>query len=338
MSAFAYNVDRKALLFIVFNVLSSIAIVLGNKWCFEAYNFRFGIFLTLCHFLTTWLGLAACSLLGVFTVRRLDWRAVLPLASLFCGFVVLTNLSLQHNSVGFYQLAKVMTTPTILLINRVRGSADDSMGAPLLCSLAAVVVGVILASVTDVQLNLSGFVFAAAGVLVTSFYQIGIKARQRALDVNSMQLLFYQAPLASALIVVYMIGAEIFEPSGLLDYEWSAGAVVAVAVTCALAFCVNLSIFMLIGRTSPITYNVVGHFKLCFVLAGGFLLFNYPLNPHNLAGVAIAFGGIVLYTHLKLQVQANVDAKDGKDGKDGAHQQQPKQPKQHENVEKQEQA
>jgi solute carrier family 35 protein E3 len=41
---------------------------------------------------------------------------MIPLALCFCGFVVLTNLSLENNSVGTYQVAKVMTTPCVLLI------------------------------------------------------------------------------------------------------------------------------------------------------------------------------------------------------------------------------
>lgn len=41
---------------------------------------------------------------------------MIPLALCFCGFVVVTNLSLENNSVGTYQVAKVMTTPCVLLI------------------------------------------------------------------------------------------------------------------------------------------------------------------------------------------------------------------------------
>ena len=43
--------------------------------------------------------------------------------------------------------------------------------------------------------------------------------------------------------------------------------------TCFLALLVNLCSFGLIGRTSPITFQVVGHAKTCLVLAGGFFFF-----------------------------------------------------------------
>ena len=41
---------------------------------------------------------------------------MIPLSLTFGGFVVFTNLSLQENTVGTYQLAKYMTTPCIMLI------------------------------------------------------------------------------------------------------------------------------------------------------------------------------------------------------------------------------
>ncbi len=38
---------------------------------------------------------------------------VAPLAAAFVGYVVFWNLSLQMNSVGFYQLSKIMVLPTV---------------------------------------------------------------------------------------------------------------------------------------------------------------------------------------------------------------------------------
>jgi hypothetical protein len=42
-----------------------------------------------------------------------------PWEHFFAGYVVLGNLSLTYNDVGFYQLVEVMTTPTVVLINFV---------------------------------------------------------------------------------------------------------------------------------------------------------------------------------------------------------------------------
>ena len=74
---------------------------------------------------------------------------VFPLAAAFVGYVVLWNLSLQLNPVGFYQLAKIAITPAIIAIE-----AAFYAKRPTRAELAAVAVlcmGVTLATITDDQ-------------------------------------------------------------------------------------------------------------------------------------------------------------------------------------------
>lgn len=100
------------------NLAASICIVFLNKWLYVRMGFP-NLSLTLVHFAVTWLGLYVCQSLGVFAPKSLRPRQILSLALSFCGFVVFTNLSLQNNTVGTYQLAKAMTTPVIVLIQSV---------------------------------------------------------------------------------------------------------------------------------------------------------------------------------------------------------------------------
>lgn len=98
------------------NFLASICIVFINKWIYVNHSFP-NITLTCIHFTVTYLGLVICSFLQIFKPRRLPIVKMIPLSLTFCGFVVFTNLSLQSNTVGTYQLAKALTTPTIIGIH-----------------------------------------------------------------------------------------------------------------------------------------------------------------------------------------------------------------------------
>ena len=85
-----------------------------------------------------------------------------------------------------------------------------------------------------------------------------------------------------------------------------------VLATCFLALAVNFCSFGLIGRTSPITFQVVGHLKTCLVLVGGYVLFaSKQQDPHqlqnNIIGVSVAMVGCVLYGHLKHAASQNQD-------------------------------
>ena len=100
---------------LVLNICCSIVIVLLNKWIYTHYAFP-NITLTCIHFIVTTTGLLICKKLNLFQPKSLPFMHMLPLALTFCGFVVFTNLSLESNTVGTYQLIKTMTTPCIIFI------------------------------------------------------------------------------------------------------------------------------------------------------------------------------------------------------------------------------
>lgn len=100
---------------LVLNICSSIVIVLINKYIYTNYGFP-NMTLTCSHFIMTFIGLVICQQFNLFQPKRLPILSMIPLALTFCGFVVFTNLSLETNTVGTYQLIKTMTTPCIMFI------------------------------------------------------------------------------------------------------------------------------------------------------------------------------------------------------------------------------
>ncbi len=74
---------------------------------------------------------------------------VFPLAAAFVGYVVLWNLSLQLNPVGFYQLAKIAITPAIIAIEAAFYAKHPTRYE--LAAVAMLCLGVMLATVTDDQ-------------------------------------------------------------------------------------------------------------------------------------------------------------------------------------------
>lgn len=282
------------------NLLASICIVFINKWIYVHYGFP-NMTLTLVHFLVTWLGLFVCQRLELFAPRSLQPRRVAGLALSFCGFVALTNLSLQNNSIGTYQLAKAMTTPAIILIQTL--GYKHSFSPRIKLTLVPITLGVVLNSYYDIQFNLLGITFASLGVLVTSLYQVWVGTKQHELQVNSMQLLYYQAPMSSAFLMLLVPWFEPLTGEGGIFGPWSLPALAMVLLSGVVAFLVNLSIYWIIGTTSAVTYNMFGHFKFCITLIGGYLLFQDPLSLNQALGILCTLAGILSYTHFKLAEQ-----------------------------------
>jgi solute carrier family 35 protein E3 len=100
---------------IVLNIVASISIVLLNKWIYTVHGFP-NVSLTCLHFIVTTVGLFLCQKVNIFQPKTVPIMKMLPLSLTFCGFVVFTNLSLESNTVGTYQLIKMLTTPCIMVI------------------------------------------------------------------------------------------------------------------------------------------------------------------------------------------------------------------------------
>ena len=97
------------------NIALSIGIVMINKSIYTYYGFP-NITMTCIHFICTFIGMLICKWIGLFTPKSLPIGKMLPISLTFCGFVVFTNLSLQTNTVGTYQIMKCLTTPCIMVI------------------------------------------------------------------------------------------------------------------------------------------------------------------------------------------------------------------------------
>jgi solute carrier family 35 protein E3 len=62
--------------------------------------------------------------------------------------------------------------------------------------------------------------------------------------------------------------------SDFVQYEYSPGCVTRIAVSCFFAIGVNVSNYLVLGMTSPLTYQVLGHMKTVLILVLGFTVFN----------------------------------------------------------------
>jgi solute carrier family 35, member E3 len=251
------------------------------------------------------------TLTGLYEKKALPTKALAPLAAAYVGYIVLNNLNLNLNTVGFYQITKIAVAPAVLAAEAV--FLGKRATPRVTASIAVVCLGVGLATVSDPQLGggVTGLLVGAGAVAATAAYQIWAGTKQKELAAGSMQLLDQYAPIAAAMLAVLV---PLMEPVGLnagslseaerantlLGYHYTPGAVVAIAVSAGLGLLVSLSTFLVIGATSSLTYNVVGHVKTVIILAGGCLFFGDEMPAKKLGGIAVAMGGIVWYSQLKL--------------------------------------
>ncbi|GFR52873.1 hypothetical protein Agub_g15504 [Astrephomene gubernaculifera] len=292
--------------YIALNVFSACAIVFANKIVFKTFRFHFVTTLTLVHTLFTWVGMLLLARINFFTVKQLSPLAVAPLAIGYVGYIILNNLSLNLNTVGFYQILKIAIAPTVMLLDFILFKKVQTVR--VMMSVFVVCLGVTAATVTDkvAVSNLTGMFVGLASVVVTAMYQIWAGSKQKELQANSSQLLLAYTPQA-ILMLLFMspllddYGFSHRTPATVLGYEYTRQAILAIVISSLLGILVSLSTFLVIGATSSLTYNVVGHLKTILILAGGCLIFGEDMPWKRLAGIGLTMLGIAWYTYLSVQ-------------------------------------
>uniref|UniRef100_A0A7S3EKG0 Sugar phosphate transporter domain-containing protein n=1 Tax=Rhodosorus marinus TaxID=101924 RepID=A0A7S3EKG0_9RHOD len=208
---------------IFFNFFTSTGIVSANKFVYQQCNFTYATTLTFIHFIFTTLGLLFCLQVHLFEFKKLDIKKSSWLAFVGMGFVVFSNLSLQYNSLGFYQVMKHMTVAAVVVIEAVvyKKYLDKELVIPLLLVIA----GVSLTGATDFKLNMIGVVFAVLNILCTSFYQIWCASLQKSLEANALQLQLYTAPLSALFIIPFvpiLDNLSLSDSGSLFQFEMTA--------------------------------------------------------------------------------------------------------------------
>lgn len=103
----------KPVAFAFLNIVSASSIVFANKAVMTTFGFHFIYALTLIHTLTTMVGMQAFAYFGMFEKKKLPKFSIASLAGAYVGYIVLNNLNLQMNTVGFYQISKIAVAPAV---------------------------------------------------------------------------------------------------------------------------------------------------------------------------------------------------------------------------------
>ncbi|KAB5548061.1 hypothetical protein DKX38_011467 [Salix brachista] len=308
----------------LFNVVTSVGIILVNKALMATYGYSFATTLTGLHFATTTLLTVVLRWLGYIQPSHLPLPDLLKFV-LFANFsIVGMNVSLMWNSVGFYQIAKLSMIPVScfleVVLDKVRYSRDTKL------SILVVLLGVAVCTVTDVSVNAKGFVAAVIAVWSTALQQYYVHYLQRRYSLGSFNLLGHTAPAQAASLLVVgpfldywltnnrvdayaytftstwlQICLDIIAPKGKFKHLAYAPdeyliTQLFIVLSCSIAVGTNLSQFICIGRFTAVSFQVLGHMKTILVLILGFILFGKEgLNLHVVVGMIIAVAGMIWY-------------------------------------------
>ncbi|KMZ70695.1 putative membrane protein [Zostera marina] len=279
------------------SVVSSVSIVICNKALISSLDFTFATTLTSWHLLVTFCSLHIALWMRLFEHKPFDSRTVMSFGVLNGISIGLLNLSLGFNSVGFYQMTKLAIIPCTVVLEVLFFAKKFSRKIQF--SLIILLVGVGIATVTDLQLNVLGSVVSLLAVITTCIAQIMTNTIQKKFKVSSTQLLYQSSPYqAGTLFISGPFLDGLLTNQNVFAFKYTPQVLFFILLSCAIAVSVNFSTFMVIGKTSPVTYQVLGHLKTCLVLAFGYILLKDPFRWRNICGIIVALVGMILYSFL----------------------------------------
>ncbi|AEO58041.1 hypothetical protein MYCTH_2060432 [Thermothelomyces thermophilus ATCC 42464] len=309
------------LVWMVINTLATIGIVFTNKAIFSEPSLKLAQLTFACfHFLITYLTLFVLSRpgLALFAPRSVPLLDILPLSLAMSLNVILPNLSLAFSTVTFYQIARILLTPVVAILNYFLYRA--TLPQPAILALVPACLGVGLVSYYDTRppparghgahypqrqqqgvqtTSPLGVLFALSGTLASALYTVWIAAYHRRLKLSSMQLLFNQAPVSAVLLLYAIPFLDTWPASwrALPPARWA-----LVLLSGAFASLINISQFFIVARAGPVSSTVVGHVKTCTIVALGWLVSGRGVGEWgSLVGGTIAVGGIIAYSVIMLR-------------------------------------
>eukprot|EP01104_Vermistella_antarctica_P017902 TRINITY_DN6460_c0_g1_i1.p1 TRINITY_DN6460_c0_g1~~TRINITY_DN6460_c0_g1_i1.p1 ORF type:complete len:330 (-),score=78.24 TRINITY_DN6460_c0_g1_i1:116-1105(-) len=299
--------------------LTNIGTILFNKYIFKIVGFHFPLTLTLIHFTTCFIGafltLKVFKVFDQVNVEASDkWGKIFPISIAFALSIILGNISLEAVPVSFMQTIKALTPVSTVGLQYVISKKRFPRSVWL--SLIPICGGIVLASATELSFAWIGFCGAILSCLGTSSKAILAESLlQGKYKFDPINTVYHLTPTAIVILIPFAVLVE-----GSAVVEWVSVNVLApdapkphtpflLLASGLLAFALNFSIFLVIQKTSAVTFNVVGNAKVAIAILLSWFMFENPMSIWSAVGCSITILGCFVYGHLRSSAQLPVKEK-----------------------------
>ena len=282
------------------NFFAAIGCIALNKRAFVLFPFPAA--LTCVHYFVSWAGVDLLLAAGKFEARPVPQahsRAFYALILTWSVCNALSNVSLERNSVGFYQLAKLMVTPSLVAFDFFAYGRRVTLLQGVALLLACI--GVALASVSDVQLHAIGASVATAAVATAAAQKVLNSHVQQIGGLSSLQVMHNAFPAMALLSIAYvpLMDRRLHQLAAL---QWcSIEALGWIAASALAAFGATWSATLIFGLISALAHVLLGQVKTCSVILTGAVLYDARPTARGVAGASLALSAITAYSLLEMR-------------------------------------
>lgn len=304
-------------------IVLSAGTIMTNKYILDRHlgNFPFPIALTCTHMAFCTLTATALVKTGVTPVTAIQrdvWlRTVVPIGLLFAVTLWLGNAAYMYLSVSFVQMLKASMPLTVYIVGCMFGTEKLSMRTA--ANMVVIVTGVLVAAHGEVHFVMFGVALQVLSIISEALRLtlVQLLLQRKGITMNPVSTMFYVSPVCFVALLLPLAALEVprLAVSGVQSIP-----LLTLLGSAALAFALNVAIFMLIGKTSALNMNVAGVVKDWLLIFLSAFVYRAPVTRQQLVGYGIAFGGVCYYNYQRYQASkaAQVGEKStGGSGDDG---------------------
>ena len=293
--------------YLLFNFVSSVVITFINDAIFSRAEFGYPGWLCLNGFVATYMG---CELMRWFSLvepiaKNNSQKRPSLLDPNFAVLVLvvglsktLNNASLKHNSMGFYQIFKLLVTPVVVLLEYCLDSRI--LSSQRMFWLGWVCLFVLLSIRGDLHFSAVGAAWASVWVPFAALYKIQWSRVRKMYGCSTLSLMHAVMPYA---IILQLFLAPIVDPPGIFDYQWTAEAKMLVALSGLATFFVTFSGFLVIGNVNALAHTLLSPMKTGCAMIFAKLLYDVEYTKIQLLGAVGALVSLAIYTHATITVR-----------------------------------
>jgi solute carrier family 35 protein C2 len=316
--------------FIFFYFLSSIGLTLFIKYNVSVTRMGYPLLLlslqhafnfALCSVFLAMFRTNAQNACNIHVPQSLSWslfKQIIPFGVLTGLEYSLSNSSFFFISITLYTMVKCSSPIFVMLTSFVAGI--EKVRKLLMLAIILISLGVGMAAAGSVDFKWSGFLLVLIASVISGFRLVYVqillqKEKYNGEEsLNSFEIYLYYAPVLSICILPFALILE--GPRFASDYPSLAinGSLlyakflflleflIILIIGALLGLCLNISEFLLIQRTSSLTYTVIGTIKELLVIGFSVKIFGDKLTIVNLFGFCVSIIGVIIFKLHKFSI------------------------------------
>lgn len=288
---------------------TSISITLFNKAVFSIYNFHYPNFVSTLQILVSLTFLWVMRTAGALTysnVTRESAKQAAAMVFFWWLYLVSGVTALRFLNVPMYSTLRRVTTLMVALGEVVMFGKTYS--PPASAALFIMVVGAIVAGVSDLSFSLPGYCWMTVLIFSTAAYLLSIRTLNSGSGMNQETLLWHNNLMGLPIMLLMLVFSGELPQIPHFPQLYDPYFMAFLLLSAAQAFLLNLCIFKCTTINSPLATSVTGQIKDILTMALGVVLFrDVQYHPVNLLGLAVGLTGGISYSYVSFREQRQMD-------------------------------